>query len=159
MRFDKNSYVVVSGISKSFYTEVSSLKRRFRIFIVNLKFESLPSRRSLNAIQSYKAVLPNIYVYFCLSGWIIFVFELRNQADIFLDIFSLFFHVSDIICAFLVPNSFEHLLILLNYSKKFSFSVGFMQKDLISICKWFVVFYFNIGVFGAYKIIKNWPFF
>ncbi len=58
---------------------------------------------------------------------VVFVLEFRDETDIFFDVLSLLFHAFNIVGAFLMVDSFEHLLIFLNNPEEFLFPKRLME--------------------------------
>lgn len=61
---------------------------------------------------------------------VVFVLELRDETDVFFDVFSLLFHTSDIVGTFFLFDSSEHFLVFLDNSEELFFPEGFMEGSI-----------------------------
>ena len=96
----------------------------------------------------------NIYIDFGMGFGVVFVLELRNETNVFFDIFSLFFHTPDIVCAFLILYSFEHLLVLLNDSEQLFLSERFMQSSIETSVGFVLIFIFQLQIRALIALIN-----
>lgn len=78
-----------------------------------------------------KAEYEASYIDGCVAFGEVFIRELTDQANIFLNDFSLFLHLLDAVLASFLLKPLKNVLILLNNLDQFSFPVGLIQSLLL----------------------------
>ena len=82
-----------------------------------------------------KAEYQASYIDGCVAFGEVFIRKLTDQANIFLNNFSLFLHLLDTVLASFLLKPLKNVLILLNNLYQFSFAVGLIQSFLFVLAR------------------------
>ena len=79
---------------------------------------------------------------------IAFVGELADETDVFLYLFSLVFHLPDVVLAHLGLQTLQHVLVLRHYLQKLSLPIRLVQSLLFGLAQ--VLVHTGVGGFAAW---------
>lgn len=88
-----------------------------------------------------------------MSNGIVLILELRYQANVLLNLLSLFLHELKVVGAFLVFDSFEHFMVFSNDSVKLFATIGFM-KSVVKVGHTFFLLDSQVRVFISYLTLE-----
>lgn len=77
---------------------------------------------------------------------VIFESEFGDETNIFLYVFSLLFHAFHVVGAFLLVDSFEHLLVFLHDSEQFFLPEGLVKGSIETGVGFIVILLLNLQV-------------